>query len=110
MFSILKENQPSVFLVVYLAIRGAVRFDDPTGFVAESLEDFIVVAVLWELVVAIHSQAGEDLRRYSSSPSLSSLVVLSLLPCWLSRPRRHRLRRKISPPTKNKNKKDRKFD
>lgn len=77
------------FLLFYLAVSGAVRFDGPTGLVAESFEDLIIVAVLGELVVPVHSQTGEDLRRYSSSPSLSSLVVLSLLPRRHTRPVRH---------------------
>lgn len=80
--------------VVYLAIRGAVRFNDPTGFVAESFEDFVVVAVLRKLVVPVHPQTGEDLRRYGSPPPLSPLVVLSLLPRRLPRPRRHPRRRR----------------
>lgn len=44
-----------------------------------------------ELVVAVHSQAGEDLRRDGSPPPLSPLVVLPLLPRWLPRDGRHPL-------------------
>lgn len=78
----------------YLTIRCAIRFNDPTGFITESFENFIVVAVFGKLVVTVHSQTGEDLRSYGSSSSLSPFVILSLLPRWLSRPRRHFRRRK----------------
>jgi hypothetical protein len=74
---------------VYLSVGGAVFFDGPTGLVAESLEDLVVVAVLRELVVPVHSQAGVDLRRDRSPPPLPPLVVLPFLPCRHSGPRRH---------------------
>jgi len=65
---------------MYLAVSGSIGFNGPTSFVAESFEDFIVVAVFWEFEVPIHPQTREDLRRYGSSSPLSLLVVLSLLP------------------------------
>lgn len=75
--------------IVYLTVSSAVRFDGPTSVVAESFEDLIVVAVLWELEVAVHSQPREDLRSYGPPPPLPPLVVLSLLPCRQPSPRRH---------------------
>lgn len=75
--------------IFYLTVSSAVRFDGPTSLVAESFEDLIVVAVLWELEVAVHSQPSEDLRGYGSPPPLPPLVVLSLLPCRQPSPRRH---------------------
>lgn len=74
---------------MYLSVCGAVVFDGPTGLVAESFEDLVVVAVLRELVVTVHSQTCVDLRRDRSPPPLSPLIVLSLLPRRHSRPRRH---------------------
>lgn len=70
----------------YLAISGAVGFNGPASFVAESFEDLIVVAVLRELVVAVGSETSKNLRGYSSSPPLSPLIVLPLLPSWLPCP------------------------
>ena len=67
---------------MYLSASGAIRFNGPTSFVAESFEDLIVIAVLRELVVAVHSETGEDLGSYGSSPSLSPLVIFSFFPCW----------------------------
>lgn len=86
----------------YLTIRCAIRFNDPTGFITESFENFIVITMFRKLVVTVHSQTREDLRSYSSSSSFSPLVILSFLPRWLSRPRRHFLVGKKSPPTKTK--------
>lgn len=76
----------------YLSVSGAVFFDGPTGFIAESFQDFVVVAVFRQLVVTVHSQAGVDLRGDGSSSPLSSLVVIPLLPRRHSRSRRHVLR------------------
>jgi len=65
--------------LMYLAVSGSIGFNGPPSFVAESFENFIVVAVFGEFEVPIHPQTREDLRRYGSSPSLSPLVVFSLL-------------------------------
>ena len=73
----------------YLPVGGAVGLDGPSGLVAKGFEDFVVVAVLGELVVSVHSQSGENLRRDGPPPPLSPLVVLPLLPCRQPRPRRH---------------------
>lgn len=64
-----------------LAIGGAVLFDDPTGFGTECFQDLVVVAVFGEFVVSLSSETGVNLSGNGSSPSLSPLVVLSLLPC-----------------------------
>lgn len=77
------------FFSIYLPVSGAVFFDGPASFVAESLEDLVVVAVLWELIVAVHPQTGVDLRGDGSAPPLPPLVVFPLLPRRHSRPRRH---------------------
>lgn len=69
----------------YLAVGGAVGFDGPTSLVAESFEDFIVVAVFGKLVVAVHPESREYFGGYGSPPPLSFLVVLSFLPCGQSR-------------------------
>lgn len=73
-----------------LSVSGAVFVDDPTSFDAESFEYFIVVTMLREFVVSLRSESGEYLSCYGSSPSLSLLVVLPLLP------RRHPPRRSSS--------------
>jgi len=65
---------------LYLPVSGSIWFNGPTCFVAKGFEDFVVVAVFGEFEVSIHPQTCEDLRCYGSSSSLSSLVVLSLLP------------------------------
>lgn len=70
-----------------LAISGAVLLNNPASFAAESLEHFIVIAVLGELVVPLSSEAGEDLGADGSPPPLPPLVVLPLLPRGLA-PRR----------------------
>lgn len=98
----------SIFIVLYLAICGTVRFNGPTGFVAKSLENFVVVTVLWELVVPIHSQTGEDLRRDCSSSSFSPLVVLPFFPRRLPRPWRHRRKIALKSPEKTKFREQRK--
>ena len=75
--------------LTYLSISGAVFFDCPTGFVTESFEYFVVIAVFGKLVVAVHSQAGVDLGGDSPASPLPPLVVLSLLPRRHSSPRCH---------------------
>lgn len=69
-----------------LAISSTIRFNDPTSFVTERFKHFVVVTMLGKLVVTVHSQPGEDLRRDRSPPSLSPLVVLSLPPRRHPRP------------------------
>lgn len=76
---------------VYLTICGAVGLDGPASLVGEGFEDLVVITVLRQLVVAVHSQAGEYLRRDRPPPPLPPLVVLPLLP------RRHPSSRHLSP-------------
>lgn len=59
-----------------------------------------------KLIVPIHSQTGEDLRCYSSSSPLSPLVILSLLPRWLPRPRRHLAGKNLTAGEEKSNKKN----
>lgn len=66
----------------YLSVSGAVFFNRPTGLVAESFQDLVVVAVLRQFIVTVHTQTGVDLRGDRSPSPLSPLVVLPLLPCW----------------------------
>jgi len=63
-----------------LAVGVAFLVYDPASFRTQCLEDFIVVAMLGELVVPVRAQAREDLGRDGSSTPLPSLVVLPLLP------------------------------
>lgn len=63
-----------------LAISSAILLNNPTSFTAESLEHFVIIAVLGELVVSLSSETGEDLGADGSPPALSPLVVLPLLP------------------------------
>lgn len=72
-----------------LTVSGAVFFHSPASLHAERLEDFIVVAVLGQLVVSIETQAGEDLSCNGAPAALSPLVVLSFLPGGQARPGRH---------------------
>ena len=65
---------------INLAISGAVVFDDPTSFRAEGFQDLVVVAVFGELESPLRSEACEYLGGDCSSPPLSPLVVLSLIP------------------------------
>ena len=74
---------------LYLLIGESVFFNDPTCFDAESFEDFIVVTVLGELIVAISSEACVDLGGYGAPPSLPPPVVLPLLPRGEARARGH---------------------
>lgn len=83
------QKNKSYRIFIYLAVCGAIFFDDPTGLVAESLEDLVVVAVLRQAVVAVHPQPGVDFRADCAPASLSSFVVLPLPPCRHPRPRRH---------------------
>ena len=73
----------------YFPVSGAVGLDSPAGLIAEGFKDLIIVAMLWEFVVPVHSQAGEYIGRDSSPPPLPPLVVLPLLPRRQPRPRRH---------------------
>lgn len=66
--------------LIDLAISGAILFNNPTSFGAKGLEYFIIITVFRELVISLSSKTGVNLGGYGSSPSLSSLVVLSLLP------------------------------
>jgi len=63
-----------------LAVGVAFLVHDPASFRTQCLEDFVVVAMLGELVVPVRAQAREDLGRDGSSTPLPSLVVLPLLP------------------------------
>lgn len=74
---------------MYLPVGGVVGLDRPPGLISEGFEDFVVVAVLGELVVPVHSESCENLRRHGPPPPLSPLVFLTFLPCWQPRPRRH---------------------
>ena len=64
----------------YLAIGGAVFFDGPTSFSAESLQDFVVVAVFGQIVVPLRPKTGVYLGCNGSPSPLSPPVVLSLPP------------------------------
>ena len=67
---------------IHLAVGGTVLLDDPTGLVADGLEDLVVVAVLGELVVSVRPKPGVDLGGDRPPPPLPPLVVLPLLPGW----------------------------
>ena len=75
-----KDLQLGLGLGVYLAVGGAIFFDGPAGFGADGFENFVVVAVLGELVVAVEAEAGEDLGGDGAAAALAALVVLPLLP------------------------------
>jgi hypothetical protein len=62
-------------------VCGTVFFDDPAGLIAESLEDLVVVAVLRQLVIAVHPQPDVDFCGNGTPAPLASFVVLSLPPC-----------------------------
>lgn len=64
----------------HLPVRRSVFLDGPAGLVAKGLEDFVVVAVLRELVAAVHAEPRKYLRRDRPPPPLPPLVVLSLPP------------------------------
>lgn len=80
-----------------LAIGGAVGLHDPAGFVAESFENLIVVAVLGERVVPVEAEAREYFGGDGSPPPLPALVVLPLLPRRRPRPPGH-ASLSLSPP------------
>jgi hypothetical protein len=73
----------------YLAVCGAIFLDGPAGFGADGFEDFVVVAVFGEFVVAVEAEAGEDLGGDGAAAALAALVVLPLLPRGQARAGRH---------------------
>ena len=66
----------------YLSVSGAVFFNRPAGLVTESFQHLVVVTVLRQFIVTVHTQTGVDLCGDRSPSPLSPLVVLPLLPCW----------------------------
>lgn len=79
-----------------LAIGGAVVFNDPSSFGAESLEDFVVIAVFGKTIVALSPEASVNLSSDGSPPPLSPHIVLPFLPRRLPPRRRRPLRRHFS--------------
>lgn len=64
----------------YSSIGSAVFFNGPTSFNTESFQDFIVITVFRQIIVPLRPQSRVNFGRYSSPPSLSPPVVLSLPP------------------------------
>lgn len=63
-----------------LAIGGAIIFNDPASLKAESFQDFIIITMFRKFKVPLSSKSCINLSSYGSSPPLSSLIILSLLP------------------------------
>lgn len=73
----------------YFPIGSAIGFNRPASLITKCFKDFIIIAVLRKLIVSVHPQTGENIRRYSSSPPFPPFIVLPLLPRRQSRPRSH---------------------
>lgn len=45
-----------------LTVGGAVRLDGPASLIGEGFKDLVVITMLRELVITVHSQSSEYLR------------------------------------------------